>query len=84
MENPEPFLHDLHGKVISVMLKWGWELRGILQSKDEYMNLLVPPSLCSLLTPKKLLMEKVEENLERSSFDATTSSTYAKATERFI
>ena len=41
MENPEPFLHDLHGKVISVMLKWGWELRGILQSKDEYMNLLV-------------------------------------------
>ena len=24
MENPEPFLHDLHGKVISVMLKWGW------------------------------------------------------------
>ena len=41
MENPEPFLQDLHGKVISVMLKWGWELRGILQSKDEYMNLLV-------------------------------------------
>ena len=41
MENPEPFLHDLHGKVISVQLKWGWELRGILQSKDEYMNLLV-------------------------------------------
>jgi small nuclear ribonucleoprotein (snRNP)-like protein len=47
MENPEPFLHDLHGKVISVMLKWGWELRGILQSKDEYMNLLVPLSLSS-------------------------------------
>ena len=47
MENPEPFLHDLHGKVISVMLKWGWELRGILQSKDEYMNLLVLMSLCS-------------------------------------
>ena len=40
MENPEPFLLDLHGKVVSVMLKWGWELRGILQSKDEYMNLL--------------------------------------------
>jgi small nuclear ribonucleoprotein (snRNP)-like protein len=41
MENPEPFLQGLHGKVISVQLKWGWELRGILQSKDEYMNLLV-------------------------------------------
>ena len=41
MENPEPFLQELHGKVISVMLKWGWELKGILQSKDEYMNLLV-------------------------------------------
>jgi small nuclear ribonucleoprotein (snRNP)-like protein len=53
MENPEPFLHDLHGKVISVMLKWGWELRGILQSKDEYMNLLVPPSLRSSPTPKR-------------------------------
>ena len=24
MENPEPFLLDLHGKMISVMLKWGW------------------------------------------------------------
>jgi len=47
MENPEPFLHDLHGKVISVMLKWGWELRGILQSKDEYLNLLVSLILCS-------------------------------------
>ncbi len=34
MENPEPFLLELHGKVVSVMLKWGWELRGILQSKD--------------------------------------------------
>lgn len=53
MENPEPFLHDLHGKVISVMLKWGWELRGILQSKDEYMNLLVPLSLSSSPTQSK-------------------------------
>ena len=53
MENPEPFLHDLHGKVISVMLKWGWELRGILQSKDEYMNLLVFHCLYSLPTRRK-------------------------------
>lgn len=41
MLNPEPFLLGLHGKVVCVQLKWGWELRGILQSKDEYMNLLV-------------------------------------------
>lgn len=41
MINPEPFLLGLHGKVVCVQLKWGWELRGILQSKDEYMNLLV-------------------------------------------
>lgn len=34
MENPEPFLIDLQGKTIGVQLKWGWELRGILQSKD--------------------------------------------------
>lgn len=27
--------------MIGVQLKWGWELQGILQSKDEYMNLLV-------------------------------------------
>ncbi len=53
MENPEPFLHDLHGKVISVMLKWGWELRGILQSKDEYMNLLVRSSPRSLPTRRR-------------------------------
>jgi small nuclear ribonucleoprotein (snRNP)-like protein len=34
MLNPEPFLLGLHGKVVCVQLKWGWELRGILQSKD--------------------------------------------------
>ena len=41
MENPEPFIQELHGKLVGVQLKWGWELRGILQSKDDYMNLLV-------------------------------------------
>lgn len=24
MENPEPFLQELQGKLIGVQLKWGW------------------------------------------------------------
>ena len=55
MENPEPFLQDLHGKVISVMLKWGWELRGILQSKDEYMNLLVTRTSIQLTNAEEVV-----------------------------
>ena len=37
--NPKPFLEDITGKLVSVKLKWGWELRGILKSTDQYMNL---------------------------------------------
>ena len=29
------------GKIVLVKLKWGWELKGILQSRDAYMNLLL-------------------------------------------
>jgi small nuclear ribonucleoprotein (snRNP)-like protein len=29
------------GKYVFVKLKWGWELKGILQARDAYMNLLL-------------------------------------------
>jgi small nuclear ribonucleoprotein F len=37
------------------MLKWGWELRGILQSKDEYMNLLVRNRLKQLTNAEEVV-----------------------------
>lgn len=39
--NPRPFLDEVTGRWVSVKLKWGWELRGILKSSDAYMNLHV-------------------------------------------
>ncbi|CAD8058213.1 unnamed protein product [Paramecium primaurelia] len=37
--NPRPFLEEITRKQIIVRLKWGWELRGVLKSSDQYMNL---------------------------------------------
>lgn len=37
--NPRPFLDEITKKNIIVRLKWGWELRGVLKSSDQYMNL---------------------------------------------
>jgi small nuclear ribonucleoprotein F len=37
--NPIPFLNDLTGKTVSVKLKWGQELKGVLKAVDKYMNL---------------------------------------------
>lgn len=48
-------MQQLHGKKIGVQLKWGWELRGILQSKDDYMNLLVIVSLCQLANAEEVV-----------------------------
>merc|ERR1712170_85998 len=36
--NPKPFLEKLVGNMVTVKLKWGEEYRGILESKDDYMN----------------------------------------------
>merc|ERR1712038_1706562 len=36
--NPKPFLEKLVGRMVTVKLKWGEEYRGLLESKDEYMN----------------------------------------------
>ena len=41
LETPIPFLESLMGKYVFVKLKWGWELKGILQARDAYMNLLL-------------------------------------------
>jgi small nuclear ribonucleoprotein F len=40
--NPKPFLFDLAGQEVVVRLKWGGlELKGILKSVDDFMNLLL-------------------------------------------
>ena len=45
LETPIPFLESLMGKAVLLKLKWGWELKGVLQSRDAHMNLLVPTTL---------------------------------------
>ncbi|KAJ3762887.1 hypothetical protein EV360DRAFT_78842 [Lentinula raphanica] len=37
--NPKPFIQELTGKRIRVLLKWGLEYRGFLVSTDGYINL---------------------------------------------
>lgn len=37
----EKFLNDLIGKIVVVKLKWGMEYKGILKSRDQYMNFLL-------------------------------------------
>ncbi|KAJ3887803.1 small nuclear ribonucleoprotein SmF, partial [Lentinula edodes] len=37
--NPKPFIQELTGKSIRVLLKWGLEYKGFLVSTDGYMNL---------------------------------------------
>lgn len=36
--NPQPFVNDLTGQEVLVVLKWNLELKGILKSVDSYMN----------------------------------------------
>jgi len=49
LETPIPFLESLMGKPVLLKLKWGWELKGVLQSRDAYMNLLVRTVFIQLL-----------------------------------
>ncbi|KAJ4472269.1 small nuclear ribonucleoprotein SmF [Lentinula aciculospora] len=37
--NPKPFIQELTGKPIHVLLKWKLEYKGFLVSTDGYMNL---------------------------------------------
>ena len=37
----EQFLNELQGKRVVVKLKWGMEYKGILKSRDQYMNFLL-------------------------------------------
>ncbi|EDR29326.1 small nuclear ribonucleoprotein F, putative [Entamoeba dispar SAW760] len=37
----EKFLNDLIGKLVSIKLKWGMEYKGVLVSRDAYMNFLL-------------------------------------------
>ena len=37
----EQFLNDLIGKIVVIKLKWGMEYKGILKSRDQYMNFLL-------------------------------------------
>ena len=40
--NPKPFLFDLAGQEVIIRLKWGGlELKGLLKSVDDFMNLLL-------------------------------------------
>ncbi|EPZ36283.1 putative small nuclear ribonucleoprotein F [Rozella allomycis CSF55] len=39
--NPKPFLESNKGKALLVKLKWGQEYKGLLQSFDSYMNILL-------------------------------------------